>query len=91
MKECTCANMAFPSFPLSTLIALTLLVASVQSNFLYGFASHIDDHSRTFQERSQNQALVDLDVYLGSSSCILTLIFLSKMTWYFKKNMMPAK
>ncbi|XP_017554648.2 cell adhesion molecule 3 isoform X3 [Pygocentrus nattereri] len=35
MKECMRANMAFPSFPLSTLIALTLLVASVQSNFLY--------------------------------------------------------
>ncbi|XP_036419521.1 cell adhesion molecule 3 isoform X2 [Colossoma macropomum] len=35
MRECTRANMAFPSFPLSTLIALMLLVASVQSNFLY--------------------------------------------------------
>ncbi|XP_066513106.1 cell adhesion molecule 3 [Hoplias malabaricus] len=35
MRECTRSNMAFPAIPLSALIALTLLTASVQSNFVY--------------------------------------------------------
>lgn len=36
MREVLQVNMAFSSFPLSTLITLLLLVASIQSNSMYG-------------------------------------------------------
>ncbi|XP_053544556.1 cell adhesion molecule 3 isoform X3 [Ictalurus punctatus] len=53
MREFLQVNMAFSSFPLSTLIALVLLVASIQSNSMY------DDDEDPFQPVTSDETVAE--------------------------------